>query len=59
MPDLTWRKSTGTSLEIAWLDNRRVLIRNSRNPGPAIVASREDWQAFVASVKADRFDPDA
>lgn len=35
----------------------QVIIRSGSNPGgDRVYASREDWQAFVAAVKAGQFD---
>ncbi|WP_430781091.1 DUF397 domain-containing protein [Actinoplanes sp. G11-F43] len=54
-----WRRSsrcsTGTCVEVARVAEQ-VLIRDSKVPGSAILSfSREEWDAFVAGVKAGDF----
>ncbi len=52
-----WRKSsysgnTGNCVEAANLGDA-VAVRDSKDPsGPVLVFGRDDWQAFVQSVKA-------
>ncbi|WP_280380570.1 DUF397 domain-containing protein [Nocardia wallacei] len=59
--DLTraqWFKSTHSSaakdcVEVAFLDEGRVGVRDSKNPtGPALVFAPSDWEAFTARVRA-------
>lgn len=58
---LEWRRSsycdTSACVDVAFVDGEHsgVLIRNSRI-APAISATREEWEAFVAGVKAGEFD---
>lgn len=58
----TWRKSThsgqiGNCVEAAALDSGEVALRNSRYPsGPALIFSRSEMAAFVASTKGGEFD---
>lgn len=64
--DLTgaeWRKSSrsgdngGDCVEVAGNLPRMVAVRDSKDPdGPKLVFSPRDWRAFMASVKAGRFD---
>ena len=58
-----WRKSTystaeGNCIEVASNPVGTVAVRDSKNPsGPVLALSPEDWQTFVASVRAGRYDP--
>ena len=60
-PGVVWRKATlsgvnGNCVEVAKLDNR-VLVRHSQQPlGPFLSFSGEEWEAFLAGVKAHEFD---
>ncbi|PSR66841.1 DUF397 domain-containing protein [Nocardia sp. MDA0666] len=56
-----WFKSSysqahGECVEVAWLADGAVGIRDSKNPtGPALVFAAGDWAAFTISVRNDRF----
>lgn len=64
--DLTgaeWRRSArsgdngGNCVEVARNLPHVVAVRDSKDPdGPMLAFSPEDWRAFMASVKAGRFD---
>jgi len=57
--DLRWRKASASGqgancVEVAPLRDG-VAVRDSKNPsGPVLRFSADDWQAFVASVKAGK-----
>ncbi|MFD7842456.1 DUF397 domain-containing protein [Nocardia sp. NPDC059764] len=66
-PDLTgaqWFKSTHSSgqtdcVEVAWLPEGRVGLRDSKNPaGPALVFAPCEWEAFTAGVIGGELDRD-
>lgn len=51
-----WRKSrasqgNGACVEVADGFPGVVPVRDSKNPGPALVVAADAWQAFVAHVK--------
>ncbi|WNI18141.1 DUF397 domain-containing protein [Actinacidiphila sp. ITFR-21] len=56
-----WFKSSysngqGECVEVAFLDDRRVAMRDSKNPtGPALVFTPGEFGAFVAGVAAGEF----
>jgi hypothetical protein len=60
--DAAWRKSrrsgaVGNCVELAFLPSDEVAVRNSRDPGgPALIYTRAELAAFVASAKAGEFD---
>lgn len=60
--DAAWRKSrrsgaVGNCVELAFLPSGEVAVRNSRDPsGPALIYSRTELAAFLASVKDGAFD---
>jgi len=65
MCDLTgaqWRKSTrsggegGACVELALNLPAVVPVRDSKDHGPVLTFSVEQWQAFVADMKAGKFD---
>jgi hypothetical protein len=58
-----WRKSSrsgptgGNCVEIAALAGGDVAMRNSRDPdGPALIFTRDEWEAFSGGVAAGEFD---
>jgi hypothetical protein len=58
-----WRKSSrsgptgGNCVEIAALAGGDVAVRNSRDPGgPALIFTRDEWEAFRGGVVAGEFD---
>jgi hypothetical protein len=59
---VTWRKSrhsnpSGNCVEVAELRDGAVAIRNSRYPaGPALVCTRPEFAAFLASARDGEFD---
>jgi hypothetical protein len=57
-----WVKSSlsgptgGNCVEVAFLADGQVAIRNSRHPsGPALVFSAPEWNAFVGGAKDGEF----
>ncbi|RZS34482.1 uncharacterized protein DUF397 [Herbihabitans rhizosphaerae] len=55
---LSWRKSTRSGnqtncVELAWPTGATAL-RDSKNPGPAMVVQRPNFGAFLAAVKDAR-----
>lgn len=62
LPQARWVKSRhsgptgGNCVEVAFLTDRAVAVRNSRHPaGPALVFSAPEWEAFVHGVKDGEF----
>ncbi|MFI2584878.1 DUF397 domain-containing protein [Streptomyces rochei] len=61
LPENLWFKSSysgsqGDCVEVAWLTNGAVGVRDSKNPtGPALVFAPDEWDAFSAGLKAGRF----
>ena len=59
---LAWRKSSystggGECVETAVLPDRRVAVRDSKQPDGAILLyAPGEWRAFVAGAKAGEFD---
>ncbi|WP_084505390.1 DUF397 domain-containing protein [Nocardia harenae] len=57
-----WFKSSRSSggnecVEVAHLDNGHVGVRDSKNaPGPALVFTPGEWDAFTAGVRGGEFD---
>ncbi|MFG3614401.1 DUF397 domain-containing protein [Nocardia sp. NPDC047654] len=44
-------------VEIAWIDTRRVGVRDSKNPtGPALIFTPGQWDAFTACVAGGAFE---
>lgn len=62
--DVTWRKSSysgsggGDCVEVSTREVAgRRLVRDSKHPDDAVLAvAPRDWQAFITSVKAGKFD---
>lgn len=58
-----WFKSSHSQagqecIEVAWLANGAVGVRDSKNPtGPALAFSPGEWTTFTRSVRNDRFTP--
>jgi len=57
-----WKKSVrsgGNSdncVEVAFVDGA-IAVRDSKNPtGPALLYTRDEWEAFVGGVKDGEFD---
>jgi hypothetical protein len=56
-----WRKSSysnpcGSCVEMAWLADGRIAVRNSRYPsGPVLTYSRAGMAAFIHGVQAGEF----
>jgi len=54
---LAWRKSSrsthaGDCVEVAEFSERRVAVRDSKNPaGGAVFFTASDWTSFVAQLK--------
>lgn len=57
-----WFKSSrsgaaGHCVQAAFLENRGVGVRDSKNPdGPALLFTEPEWDAFIAGAKAGEFD---
>ena len=58
----TWTKSSysgptgGNCVEVAFLTDGRVALRNSRQPdGPALVFTRPEWDAFLSGARDGEF----
>ncbi|NEW28649.1 DUF397 domain-containing protein [Nocardia cyriacigeorgica] len=58
-----WFKSshsqgTGECVEVAWLDNDFVGVRDSKNPtGPALAFAPTEWRNFTTAIVNGRFTP--
>jgi Domain of unknown function (DUF397) len=60
---VTWRKSSysgssgGNCVEVAQFPASAIAVRDSKDPdGPRLVFTPDEWQAFVAGLKAGEFD---
>jgi Domain of unknown function (DUF397) len=60
--ELDWRRSSlcgahGSCVEVAPTPDGGVAIRNGETPGtaPVLFFSRDEWEAFVAGVRAGEF----
>ncbi|MGW4124302.1 DUF397 domain-containing protein [Nocardia sp. NPDC004711] len=56
-----WFKSShsatqDTCVEVAHLDREQVAVRDSKNPGPALVFGPVEWDVFTRAVQGGRFD---
>ena len=61
---VTWIKSGhsgptgGNCVEVAFLADGGVALRNSRHPGgPALIFTRAEWDAFLGGAKDGEFRP--
>jgi hypothetical protein len=61
---LQWRKSSfsgnggGNCVDVA-ADGEKIYVRNSKNPGGAVVAfTQSEWRAFISGAKNKEFDLD-
>ena len=46
----------GNCVEVAFLEDGQVAVRNSRQPGgPALVFTAPEWDAFVGGAKKGEF----
>ncbi|WP_067667686.1 DUF397 domain-containing protein [Nocardia miyunensis] len=56
LPGVNWFKSSYSSsqsecVEVAWLSDGQVGVRDSKNPtGPALTFGPAEWDALIASV---------
>lgn len=57
VPDAHWQKAKasgnngGSCVEVAFLPDRTVAVRNSRNPdGPALIFTANEWVAFYLGM---------
>ncbi|MCA1676056.1 MAG: DUF397 domain-containing protein [Actinobacteria bacterium] len=56
-----WRRSSfstgeGNCVEVAELDGRQHVVRDSKDPaGPVLVCTTDEWAAFTASIRAGEF----
>ena len=57
-----WAKSSrsgptgGNCVEVAFLDDGQVAVRNSRHPsGPTLLFTAPEWHAFVGEAKNGEF----
>ncbi|MFC9997949.1 DUF397 domain-containing protein [Nocardia sp. NPDC127526] len=52
----SYSESSGTCVEVAFLDEGMVGVRDSKNPtGPALVFTPGEWSAFTAGVNDGEF----
>jgi len=58
----TWRKSSrsggngGQCVEVAFLNDRRVALRDSKNPnGPVLAFTPDEFSAFISGVADGEF----
>lgn len=60
--DVQWFKSSHSSgqtdcVEVAWLSEYLVGVRDSKNPAaPALAFTLEEWDVFTTGVRGGRFD---
>lgn len=60
LPMTNWIKSSYSGpanecVEVAWLDDANVGVRDSKNPaGPVLAFSRAEWAAFTTGVRHSR-----
>ncbi|MBF6097217.1 DUF397 domain-containing protein [Nocardia cyriacigeorgica] len=49
--------SQSACVEVAWLGDGRVGVRDSKNPaGPALVFAPNQWDSFAGALRAGHFD---
>ncbi|HTZ91622.1 MAG TPA: DUF397 domain-containing protein [Streptosporangiaceae bacterium] len=58
--ELNWRRSSlcgshGSCVEIASLPDGGTALRDGKSPDRVLFFSREEWDAFMAGVKAGEF----
>ncbi len=59
---VVWRKSSrssgtgGACVEVAFLADGRVAVRESDEPDDVVITSGIKWKAFLAGVRNDEFD---
>lgn len=52
----SYSESGGQCVEVAWLPDGRIGVRDSKNPtGPALVYTPGEWDVFTAGVVDGRF----
>lgn len=59
--EVSWRTSSRRQIENGCVQPAQVdevmLVRDSKNPdGPVLTFTRDEWDAFVAGVRAGEFD---
>jgi len=58
---VTWIKSSlstfnGNCVEVAWLGDGTILVRNSKNPGGGVLKfTPAEWHAFIGGVLCGEF----
>jgi hypothetical protein len=58
---IAWVKSSlsfanGNCIEVADLPGGHVAVRNSRDPGPVLRFTPDEWHAFLGGVRKGEFD---
>jgi hypothetical protein len=61
LDNVMWRTTTqcnnGTCVEVAFIDNLGVVVRDSKNrQGPVLQFESAEWEAFVGGVHRGEFD---
>jgi hypothetical protein len=52
------RCEAGNCVQASWAPGVGVVLRNSQRPDEVITCDAQEWDAFVAGVKAGEFDTD-